>query len=641
MGRTRSLVILTGIVLVGLCLPAVALAGTYSWDLPANFTTTAPGANPDHDNYGATPWSYVDAAGPLVGAPSFQPLAAFRSPTRGGLAGWSRDPSSSDELIAANPASTTLTDGTDFFPVGQLVMTPSTGREVAVGWNSPLSHSATATVTGSITSADPNTCASKFTWSLDDQNGMALQSGGSSDTISASPTVSPSRAIYLVVRPSVLHDAECDTALVSLHITASDASRPTVTLDSPANGALISGGQPTFAGSASTALGAAPTVTVRVYAGASPAGTPVETLTATRSASGGYSVGPDAALADGQYTAQAEQDDLSNPANAAFSAPSTFVIHNAPATIRLDSPGSKPLTNATPTLTGQAAASASPVGLVTYPGAGTNATPVRYSSGTPDSTGHFSIRITPALPDGQYTVVAAQAGSAPAGLSNAVTLRIKVHPPALTLALPATGSNVGSPQPRFSGAAGSALGDSRTVTVKLYGGSSVKAHLLGTMRAAVHGSQWSGVFPFRLRLGPYTARATQTDDAGHTARTASHTFLVVSAPSVIGSAVRVSRSGVASVPITCVAPAGQVCVGNVLILTVQSLRPSPGGPSGSVRVLFAYVSIPAGTTERVSRPLRADVARALRQAKSIRLRVTAILTGNPRSSATRTLRIVR
>ena len=58
--------IAAGVMLAGLCLPAASLAGTYSWDLPANFTTSPPGANPDHDPYGATPWRYLEGAASLL-----------------------------------------------------------------------------------------------------------------------------------------------------------------------------------------------------------------------------------------------------------------------------------------------------------------------------------------------------------------------------------------------------------------------------------------------------------------------------------------------------------------------------------------------------------------------------------------------
>jgi hypothetical protein len=54
-----------------------------------------------------------------------------------------------------------------------------------------------------------------------------------------------------------------------------------------------------------------------------------------------------------------------------------------------------------------------------------------------------------------------------------------------------------------------------------------------------------------------------------------------------------------------------------------------------------YVSLPAGKTELIRRPMRGDVARSLRRVKSVRLRVSTNLTSVPRSSVVRTLRFSR
>ena len=45
---------------------------------------------------------------------------------------------------------------------------------------------------------------------------------------------------------------------------------------------------------------------------------------------------------------------------------------------------------------------------------------------------------------------------------------------------------------------------------------------------------------------------------------------------------------------SCIAPSGHVCTGNVLVVSIKKYRTVTGGPSGRIRVLFAYVSIPAG-----------------------------------------------
>jgi hypothetical protein len=542
-GRSRYLAILAGVLLAGLCLPSASLAGAYSWDLPANFTTSPPGANPDHDSYGAAPWSYVDAATPLLGAPTYQSLTAFASPTRGGLAGWT-DPSSTDVLVGANPTGGSVTNGADVFPPGKLVMSPGAlGREVAVAWTSPLPHSALVTVTGSITAADPGACVSTFTWSLSDQTGTVLRSGNATNgVISFTPSVAAGGTLYLTVHPGLVHSLDCDTALVTLHIDATETSAPSVSLDTPANGSTITG-QPSFSGSASTAFGASPTVTVRIYKGPGVAGAPVQTVTATRSNLGRYTVAAAASLADGQYTAQAEQDDLSNPPDVGLSAPSTFTIHNAGPTVTLNALGNQPLTTATPTLSGQGTANGI-VALAIYPGGSPSGTPVQTGTGTTDTSGKFSVKVSSGLANGQYTAVAAQTVSGVLGLSNSVTFTIKV--------------------PTTTGA---------------------------------HAS--------------------------------------------IGSAIALSRSGVASVPITCLGSSGQFCAGNILVLTTRSLRPLAGGPVGPVRVMFAYVNIPGGRTQMVSRPMRPDVARALRRLKSVRIRVSANLTGTPSSTIVRTLQFSR
>ncbi len=122
----------------------------------------------------------------------------------------------------------------------------------------------------------------------------------------------------------------------------------------------------------------------------------------------------------------------------------------------------------------------------------------------------------------------------------------------------------------------------------------------------------------------------------------SSTFLIVSAPNVIGSAVSLSRRGAASVQIVCLAPAGTTCSGTVLVLTTRTFQPVPGGPVGHLQVLFAYVRIPAGRTLTVSRSVSRAVARALRRSAPMKLRVSASLSaGGGRPSDGSVLRPLR
>lgn len=88
-----------------------------------------------------------------------------------------------------------------------------------------------------------------------------------------------------------------------------DTTPPSVSLVQPANGATVSVATPTFSGVAGTAPGDSTSVTVEVFSGSSATGVPVQTLSATRDATGAYSVVASASLVNGTYTARASQSD--------------------------------------------------------------------------------------------------------------------------------------------------------------------------------------------------------------------------------------------------------------------------------------------------------------------------------------------
>jgi hypothetical protein len=99
--------------------------------------------------------------------------------------------------------------------------------------------------------------------------------------------------------------------------------------------------------------------------------------------------------------------------------------------------------------------------------------------------------------------------------------------PSVTLASPADGSSTDS-TPTFSGVAGTAPGDSRTVTVNVYAGASATGTPVQTRTttAAANGSFSVPASP-SLAPGTYTARAAQTDSGGNTGLSAPTTFHVV------------------------------------------------------------------------------------------------------------------
>ena len=87
-----------------------------------------------------------------------------------------------------------------------------------------------------------------------------------------------------------------------------DTTAPAVTITSPANGSSTTDTAPALSGAAGNVDRRRPQVTVKVYSGGSASGTPVRTLTVTRSG-GAWSATVSPALAPGTYTAQAEQSD--------------------------------------------------------------------------------------------------------------------------------------------------------------------------------------------------------------------------------------------------------------------------------------------------------------------------------------------
>jgi hypothetical protein len=101
-----------------------------------------------------------------------------------------------------------------------------------------------------------------------------------------------------------------------------DATPPAVTLTTP-SAALLTGPTPTLSGACTATDGS---VTAKVFAGASATGTPVQELTAA-CAAGTWDVDA-ATLADGQYTARAQQTD--GAGNVGASSARTFTIDSTP-----------------------------------------------------------------------------------------------------------------------------------------------------------------------------------------------------------------------------------------------------------------------------------------------------------------------
>jgi hypothetical protein len=599
-----------------LCVPAVAAATSFfSWGQPGDFSASS--------EFGVQSWSYS----PSTFSNSFTGVGETYK-------GWV-DSSSSPKAWVAVP-----TSGTP----NTVQMVPAQGGSVSLTWTAPAAEQ--VTVSGTV--SEPHTQTNLLTgcstnWSLSNVPGASGTASGSISSTQVSVTANEqlvftvTDASFGLVSP---YTTTCDDTEVSLSLAA-PAPPSAVTLTSPTASQTYSDSQPTFSGAAGDGFGYDTHVKVHVYNGSSASGTPVQTLTTTESG-GSWSVAA-TTLQNGTYTAQAEQDDALSDAD--VSSPVTFTLNNpAPPTVTLSSLGSAPLKTSTPTLSGTAgtASGDSEVTVLVYT-PGPNPTAVQYVQVPVGAGGSFSDLVSLALPDGQYDAIAYQLnGTGGLGQSSPVVFSIKLHAPALTLVAPAGGASMAHRGASFSGDAGHVYGDASKVVVSLWHGTSDKGKPFATETATVTGSTWSLRWPHQLALGLYTVQATQGDDAGHTTQTSAHTFLVVPSSTAVGDWVTLSR-GVASVPISCLAPSGSQCTGTVLVLTTKAYRPRSGGPSGQLRVLFAYVSIPGGETAIVRRPVKGAVRRLLVRQAPVSVLVTATLSrgsGKPvTKSGTRTLKL--
>jgi hypothetical protein len=517
-------------------LPAAAQAGTYAWNLPADFTVA--GANPDHDTYGTNRYLYLDGAS----ATSLAPLNQFEKNVQGGLNGWT-DSGDTSTLVGMSPEPEPFPGGfqsQDTFAPRQLVLEPTPAHVVAVRWTSPLA--ATVTVTGSVISDETSSpadtgCASAGvdTWSLNldgnpvqNESGMVPQSSAGPQAISASLAVSPGDTIDLVITAgaSVNADPACAPVGATLAFRAA-VPPPTVTLYQPAGGQSITDGEPTFSGSAAQRFGDSGTITIRIYKGSQvDPGSILQTQTTTRAGTA-YSLSPDPFLYDGAYTVQAEQDDILG--DQGFSPPVTFTVADPLPLITMSSLGTRPLSTSMPTLSGSSgtiSGDSRSIEVLVWAGTKTKGYPVRHLTAERDDQGHWSTTVTPALADGQYVAIAAQNG--PAGLigSQLVFFVVKLHPPVVTIEQSGYEARAASGRLTLSGRAGDLPADEAWVTIFLYRGARAGGHLVARLRVVQRRGTWTLRWRAPLAPGVYTVRVSQLDGAGHVGWSAPRTFRV-------------------------------------------------------------------------------------------------------------------
>ena len=235
-------------------------------------------------------------------------------------------------------------------------------------------------------------------------------------------------------------DAAGNTGPSANHSWRVDTTAPTVTLATPPDGGQTNDPTPTFSGSAGNSQGDSDTVTVYVYEGDSTSGQLLQTLTTTQ-AGGSYSVDASLELADGEYTAQAEQTD--SVGHTGLSTENTFTIDVGgidltPPTILLSVPASGSSTNdTTPTFAGTAGTHPGDLPAVTvnvYAGPDPSGILVQTLLTTAGAEGAYSVEAISPLPEGTYTGRAEQSDENDnTGFSVARTFTVDTTPPAATI----------------------------------------------------------------------------------------------------------------------------------------------------------------------------------------------------------------
>ncbi len=304
---------------------------------------------------------------------------------------------------------------------------------------------------------------------------------------------------------------------------------PALTLETPQDGEELATSRPTFSGLAGHATGDHPLVTLKLYKGSSASGSPIQTLTATPQAGSWTTGSTGPALANGVYTALAEQSD---EAGNRTQRTTTFTIATNSPKVTLETPGFEVheahlLASATPSFSGSGGTQpedGKSVIVKVYAGTSASGAALRTVVGLLVGS-KWKVGPVEALPDGIYTAQAEQADeTSQTGFSTPVTFTIDTAAPVVTLASPANDSFVNTANPTLTGSGGAVAWD-EPVKVTIHSGGSVSGSVAASGSASMKGETWSYLAP-HLADGVYTAQAEQSDDAGHKATSAAVSFTV-------------------------------------------------------------------------------------------------------------------
>jgi major membrane immunogen (membrane-anchored lipoprotein) len=223
-------------------------------------------------------------------------------------------------------------------------------------------------------------------------------------------------------------------------------------------------------------------------------------------------------LAEGQYVVEAIQHDEAG--NVGVAGPTTFHVDTTKPVLALTQPTS-PGNDATPTLSGAGGSAAGDIATVTvrvYAGGSASGTPIA-TQGVSVSASAWSYT-TSTLTDGTYTAQAAQSDKAGNTESIARTFVIDTKNPELSITSPSSKEKVlHVSQPTLAGKAGDEPGDSPTVKLRIYEGTSATGAPVATLSEEVAAGKWTtGSTGPRLPSETYTVQAEDSDAAGNISR---------------------------------------------------------------------------------------------------------------------------
>ncbi len=239
---------------------------------------------------------------------------------------------------------------------------------------------------------------------------------------------------------------------------------------------------------------------------------------------GNWSYTPGSALPDGTYTARAVGKDLAG--NVGESSSVTFTVDTVAPAVTLESVAS-PSNDTTPMLKGSAGVAAgddASVEVAIYKGSVASGTPARSETVAP-SGGSWTYTPAPPLTEGTYTAQAVQEDKAGnVGKSTAITFVVVTAKPVVTI------QSIASPtratEPALSGSAG----DSASVEVRVFEGSSPSGTVASSGAAVLSGGSWSYTPTSALADGTYTAQASGLDKIDNEGKSSAITFTVDTTP---------------------------------------------------------------------------------------------------------------